>query len=503
MIVTSCDEGVLERLRSRMVGGAARIEQVAHKSANGSSHMNDPTPPCMCRGVYQARLPSPEFMTQTAPFRRAAVVGLGVVGIPVAAKIAESGIRTTGLDIDERRVASIREGRYPFESDEPGIDALIARVHDEGLLTATTDPETAIKDADVVIVVVQTPVEKDGQPRYGALKAALTGIGPHLAPGVLLVVESTLAPGTMKQVVQPTLEAASGKRAGKDFLLGHCPERVMPGKLLQNITRYDRVVGGMDPESTERMLQLYGSFVEGHLTPTDMTTAEVVKTTENAYRDVQIAFANEVARICQEVGADAWEVRRHVNLVEDRNMHMPGTGVGGHCITKDGLLLAYAAKGFEPQLLRTARRVNEEMPEATVRLVAEALGAHLDAAPEEVLQGRKVTILGASYLPGSDDTRDTPSLPIANTLKGRGAAVTLVDPYAEEPLGDHPVGADLEAALDGADVVLLSTAHKQYTAPDWPAWARRMRTLVAVDGRGAWAPGEARAAGFTYRGIGR
>lgn len=465
--------------------------------------MNGPPGPMQVPWALSVCQGSRRAMSRTVPFRRAAVVGLGVVGIPVAAKLAEAGIKTTGLDIDERRVAALQEGRYPFEADEPGIEGLIERIHGEGLLSATTDPKTAIAEADVVVVVVQTPVEPDGRPRYGALKSALESIGPHLAERSLVIVESTLAPGTMKAVVQPTLEAASGKSAGEGFLLGHCPERVMPGKLLQNITRYDRVVGGIDPESTERMLQLYGCFVEGRLSPTDMTTAEVVKTTENAYRDVQIAFANEVARICQEVGADAWEVRRHVNQVEDRNMHMPGTGVGGHCITKDGLLLASAAHGFEPMLLRTARLVNQAMPAATAELVADAVGARLETAPDEALEGRKVVLLGASYLPGSDDTRDTPTLPLAAALTTKGAALVLVDPYVAGPLGDHAVGPDLDAALDGADVVVLSTAHKQYLGPDWSGWKKRMRTPVAVDGRGAWSPQEARDAGFTYRGIGR
>lgn len=442
-------------------------------------------------------------MSKRAPFRKAAVVGLGVVGIPVAAKLAEAGIPTTGLDIDERRVAAIRSGQYPFEAEEPGIEELLAKVHEQGTLRATTDAKGAIADAEAVIVVVQTPVDDDGVPRFGALKAALEGVAPHLEQGALLVVESTLAPGTMKDVVQPTLEQASGKKAGRDFLLGHCPERVMPGKLLRNITHYDRVVGGFDEASTERMLQLYGTFVQGRLSPTDMTTAEVVKTTENAYRDVQIAFANEVARICQTVGADAWEVRRHVNMVEDRNMHMPGVGVGGHCIPKDGLLLASAARGFEPLLLYTARTVNQGMPQATADLTAETLAGQLGEDPKTVLEGRKVVVLGAAYLPGSDDTRDSPSVPLVKALLQRGAKVVLVDPYVKEPLEGIDVVQDLEPALRDADAVVLSTAHKAYIDADWDTWAKAMRTRVAIDGRGVWDPKVARDAGFAYRGVGR
>lgn len=437
-----------------------------------------------------------------APFRRAAVVGLGVVGIPVAAKIAEAGVRTVGLDVDEPRARAIAEGRYPFDSEEPGMSELLARLHRDDLLTATTDPVEALKDADAVVLVVQTPVDKDGVPRYRALEAALRSVGENLKQGALVVIESTIAPGTMRGIVQKTLEESSGMTAGTDFHLGHCPERVMPGKLLHNIIHYDRVVGGIDGASTERMLDLYRLFVKGELHPTDMTTAEVVKTTENAYRDVQIAFANEVARICQGLGVDVWEVRGFVNRVEDRNMHLPGVGVGGHCITKDGLLLAHGAVGFEPSLLRTARAVNLEMPRVTAELVRDTLAAHTGADGRNVLQDKRIVILGASYLPGSDDTRDAPTLPLAEALMAGGADVLLVDPHVPE-LAGHPVTQDLEAALDQADMVVVSTAHKEYTKPDWAGWQRRMRTPVAVDGRGVWDPREARAAGFTYRGIGR
>lgn len=436
-------------------------------------------------------------------FDKGCVVGLGVVGIPVAAKLAEAGIPTVGLDVDKERVAAIASGRYPFESEEPGMAELLAKVHGSGTLTATTDPAEAIQGADVVIVVVQTPVDDEGIPRYAALKAALASIAPHLQKGTLIVVESTIAPGTMRNIVVPALEQGSGLKAGPDLHVGHCPERVMPGKLLHNITHYDRVVGGIDPAATERMLQLYRLFVTGELSPTDMTTAEVVKTTENAYRDVQIAFANEVARICQVVGADAWEVRKHVNRVEDRNMHMPGTGVGGHCIPKDGLLLAYGAGGrFEPLLLHTARRVNEQMPQAAAELVAEALAQHTNTGTQGVLKGRTVVVLGASYLPGSDDLRDTPAGPLATALETLGATVVITDPYVER-MPERAVERDLETALKGADAIIISTAHKQYLSPPWPRWAELVATRVAVDGRGVWDPAAARDAGFTYRGIGR
>lgn len=436
----------------------------------------------------------------SADLENACVVGLGVVGIPVAAMLAKSGIRTVGLDVDEKRVAAIAAGRYPMDSEEPGMDDLLEGLHESGMLTATTEAGEAVSDADAVIVVVQTPVESDGRPRYGALKAALTSVGQNLKSGALVVVESTIAPGTMGGIVRPILEETSGMTAGKDFLLGHCPERVMPGKLLRNIIHYDRVLGGFDDASRNRMRDLYSLYVEGDLMDADMTTAEVVKTTENAYRDVEIAFANEVALICQELGVDVWRVRELVNRVEGRNMHLPGVGVGGHCIPKDGLLLASAARDVEPRMLRTARDVNEAMPQATAHLTAATL---IEAGLVDGLSGAVVAVLGASYLPQSDDTRHTPSEALADSLAASGAEVRLVDPFVEGPLGDHPVSHDVLDALDGADVVVLATAHNDYLRPNWSAWLERMRTPVVIDGRGVYDPAAVRAAGFRYRGIGR
>lgn len=428
---------------------------------------------------------------------KACVVGLGIVGIPVAAKLAECGLHVTGLDVDAKRAGAVARGEYPFTSTEPGLRELIATQHKTGRLTATTDAKIAVADADVVLIAVQTPTDADGTPRYHVLKAALSSITPHLKDGALVIVESTLSPGTMRSIVQPTLEA-TGKKAGKDFLLGHCPERVMPGKLLQNLVHYTRVVGGFDSASTKAMLDLYAAFVKGRLQPTDMTTAEVVKTTENAYRDVEIAFANEVALICQDLGVDAWKVRELVNQVEGRNMHMPGTGVGGHCIPKEGLLLASAARTFKPRLLVLARHVNDTMPTETVRLLGQMM-----ADDKAALKGATVVILGASYLPGSDDVRHTPTTPMAQALESAGAVVRIVDPFVHERLDGRPVHADPLSCLSGAHAVILSTAHPQFLNPDWSAWRKAMAAGFALDGRGAWDAQAARRAGFAYRGIGR
>ena len=298
-----------------------------------------------------------------------AIIGLGYVGLPVACMFAQAGFSTIGVDVDSARIEKINRGENPIEGKEPGLAELIAQVTQTCKLHCTTD-YAALHNTDVVLVSVQTPVEdSDHRPRYQHLQSALAALGKVLKTGALVIIESTLAPGTIHRIVIPALEAAVGGSAGEAFQIGHCPERVMPGKLLHNITKMDRVVGGQTPEVAQVMVSLYRNIVEGELDPTDPLTAELVKTTENAYRDVQIAFANEVARICETLGGDVWRGRELVNKSPGRNMHFPGAGVGGHCIPKDPwLLITNAADAVQPVLIPAARSVNRAMPGHVVKL---------------------------------------------------------------------------------------------------------------------------------------
>ncbi|HVL49308.1 MAG TPA: nucleotide sugar dehydrogenase [Candidatus Thermoplasmatota archaeon] len=430
--------------------------------------------------------------------RRVVVIGLGYVGIPVAAKLADVGYDVTGLDLDRAKVDAVNAGRYPIQGNEPGLPELLARVVAAGRLRATTDPE-AIAQADVVFVNVQTPFDVEAfEPRYTHLAAALGDVGKRLRKGMLVIVESTIAPTTMDRLARPTLEKASGLVAGRDFDLVHCPERVMPGKLLKNLTTLARVVGGVTPAAAERASRIYRRIVSADLDTTDMLTAELVKTAENTYRDVQIAFANELARIAETLGADAWRVRELVNKVPERHVHLPGLGVGGHCIPKDPWLLAHGTKGrYTPELIVRARAVNEAAPQAAAALVERAL-----VRAGGSVAGSRVAILGASYLPDSDDTRHAPTLPLARALAAKGATVAIHDPFAKR-LEEFPVEADLETVVKDADVIVLATAHAAYRALDWGRLAKLARTRVLVDGRNTVSAEAARKAGFAVSAVGR
>lgn len=402
-----------------------------------------------------------------------AQVGLGYVGLPVACMFAKSGFRTTGLDVIAERVKKVNQGINPIEGIEPGLSDLIETVIGSGNLHCTSDVNQ-LSDADIVIVAVQTPVEEDThKPHYENLRAALTDLGTVLQEGALVIIESTIAPSTMHMVVIPTLEASSGKKVGEGFYLGHCPERVMPGRLLYNIENMDRVIGGYDDETAQTMKLLYTNIIRGTLDTTDVLTAELVKTTENAYRDVQIAFANEVARVCEALGGDVWKVRDLVNKSPGRNMLLPGAGVGGHCIPKDPwLLISSIQEDVKSQLIPTARHINEAMPAHVLKLTQSALrDANID--PAEAI----VAVMGYSYLENSDDTRHTPSEAFLQVARSQVKELRVHDPFVSAYKGD------LNAVLADAHVAVILVAHDEYKQINWEATLPIMANQIVVDAR--------------------
>jgi UDP-N-acetyl-D-mannosaminuronic acid dehydrogenase len=437
---------------------------------------------------------------------RVVVIGLGYVGLPVACLFAEAGFPVVGIRRSQEKVDMINRGECPIEGDEPGLPELVAQVASGARFGATTDYGPC-READVVLVAVETPVDATThKPRYRALRSALTDLGRHLSPGTLVIIESTIAPGTMDRVVKPTLERESGLEAHvasenvqpstfnlqQSFYLVNCPERVMPGKLLHNIRHMHRVVGGSSPDAAKLAVRFYRHIVKADLDPVDCLTAELVKTMENAYRDVQIAFANEMALLCEDLGADVWEVRELVNKSPYRAMHLPGAGVGGHCIPKDPwLLIANAGDRFEPRLIPTARAVNDGMPHHMVELTVEALeeaGVAIDEA--------KVAVLGYAYLENSDDTRNSPSAVLVERLRELGAEVAIHDPYVPEYQGD------LTERARGADALVVMVAHDDYRAMNLDHLRAQLSHAIVIDGRHVFTEEETRAAGWVYGGVG-
>jgi UDP-N-acetyl-D-mannosaminuronic acid dehydrogenase len=417
-----------------------------------------------------------------------AVIGLGYVGLPVACMFADAGFRVVGIERSAEKVDLINRGVSPIEGEEPGLAEMLAGAVRNGKLRATSD-YAACREARAISISVETPVGDDNRPAYAALRSALASLGPNLARGTLVIIESTIAPGTMQRVVAPALEAASGLRAAEDLYLVHCPERVMVGRLLHNLRHMPRAVGGMTPEAAQRAVALYRTFVEADLDATTALNAEIVKTTENTYRDVQIAFANEMALVCEDLGADVWEVRTLVNKCPYRDMHLPGAGVGGHCLPKDPwLLLTHTSAGFPARLIPAARAVNEGMPAHVADLVVDGL----HAAGKDIA-GARVAVLGYAFLENSDDTRNSPSEVLVERLRTLGAEPVIHDPYVSEYRGD------LQERVQGCDAAVLMVRHSEYLQLDPQELVGWLASPVVVDGRHAFAAG---AAHWIYRGVG-
>ena len=424
---------------------------------------------------------------------RLAVIGLGYVGLPVAAMFADEGFDVTGVEIIPERVEKINKGISPIEGDEPGLADLLARVIQTGRLRATMNYED-LRDRDVILIDVETPVDDHNIPRYEALRSALKSLGPVLKKGALVIVESTVAPGTTKNFILPLLEEQVDTRLNEGFYLGICPERVMPGKLLKNLSTLSRVAGGMTSETSEAMIALYRHIVHADLDPADCVTAELVKTTENAYRDVQIAFANEVALICEAAGGDVWKVRELVNKSPMRQMHLPGAGVGGHCIPKDPWLLAYGASGTDVQLriIPAAREVNNSMPLHMVKLLENAL----KQAGKPLLDAR-IAVLGYAYLENSDDTRNSPTRSLVARLYELGAQPVIHDPWIPEYDGD------VFECVKGCDAVIVMVAHNEYRGIDPGEFKSVLRLPILVDGRHVYDGDKVKDSGLRYFCVGQ
>ncbi len=429
---------------------------------------------------------------------RIAVIGMGYVGIPAAVLLADvPGFEVVGVQRRSPRsgwkIDLLNRGGSPFPETEPEIGELIRRVALEKKTFRVVEDPAGAANADVILIDVQTPVEDDHTPRYESLKQVAAQVGDQLRKGVLVCIESTVAPGTTVNVVKPILEQRSAMRAGDDFHLAFSYERVMVGRLLHNIRSYPRIVGGLTPDCGQKAAELYRKIMKAPVVVTDCLTAEVAKTVENAYRDVNIAFANEIALICESLGVNVYEVRKLVNNLPNdpsnpvanpvRNMHLPGAGVGGHCLPKDSWLLKYGVDTYgrspvESRLVAGARNLNDSMPAHMAELTAKALQQQGVSLPEA-----RVAVLGFAFLEQSDDTRNTPTVPFIESLRSRGIRDIVVhDPFVRSD-EQVRIEADLHQALRNADCACIITRHKLYLEFEWAKAAKLMRHPVIVDGR--------------------
>lgn len=445
---------------------------------------------------------------------RIVVIGMGYVGIPMAALLADvPNFYVTGIQRRSKRsgwkIDWLNEGKNPFKGDEPGLDELIERVVKNNKFQVT-DKYDDVDNADYVLIDVQTPVDLYTKvPRYESLIEVSKKTARHMKKGVTIIIESTVAPGTTNNIVQPLLEKESRLKRTEDFYLVFSFERVMPGKLLEYITDFPRVIGGGCPEANERAKYLYGKVVKKELQVTDTLTAELTKCIENSYRDVNIAFANEMALLCEDFNRDIFEIIDLINHRHDRMVHYPGSGVGGHCLTKDPYLLlygheAYSEKNYKSyiKLVPYSRELNDFMPVHMVSLMEDAL-----REARKLVDNIKICLMGVSYKANTDDTRNTPAQSIIETLMKRYHSHNIIytahDPYVKKRDYDlTDLTDDFKKAVNNSDVLLFATNHKQYYEIDLNELKEKMNTPIIIDGRNIFDKNQLEQKGFIYRKVG-
>jgi UDP-N-acetyl-D-mannosaminuronic acid dehydrogenase len=445
---------------------------------------------------------------------------MGYVGIPAAVLFADAdefdhvlgfqrASSTSGFKIDMLNI-----GESPLKGNEPGLEELLKKVVNAGKFRCTSD-FSRISELDAVALAIQTPFsnQKDLEPDFSALIAGIQNAGKYLRPGMLVVLESTITPGTTNGMARRILEEESELIAGQDFALAHAPERVMVGRLLKNIREHDRIVGGINDASTQRAVELYAPVLtKGKIIKMTATAAEVTKTAENTFRDLQIAAVNQLALYCEAMGVNVYDVRAGIDSLKGegitRAILWPGAGVGGHCLTKDTYHLERGAKILGTHLdypdgadsiYVLARKVNDFMPKHMYHLTLDAL-KRIGKRPE----GSKIAILGWAFINDSDDARNPPSEPYRDFLLEAGAEVAVHDSYVLSYPGVE-LNRDLEEVVREADCISIMTAHHDYFKLD-PIRMKKLtgqKNPIIVDGRNVVEPDRFIDAGFVYKGIGR
>ena len=399
-------------------------------------------------------------------FDTISIIGLGYIGLPTATLFASRKKKVIGVDVNQHAVDTINQGKIHII--EPELDMLVhASVH-EGYLRATTTPEPA----DAFLIAVPTPFKDGHQPDLSYIESAARSIAPVLAKGNLVILESTSPVGATEQLAawlaetRPDLSFPQQAGEEADVQVAHCPERVLPGHVVRELVTNDRVIGGMTRKASDMACTLYKTFVEGECIITNARTAEMCKLTENSFRDVNIAFANELSMICDKLEINVWELITLANHHPRVKILQPGAGVGGHCIAVDPWFVVSSAPE-EARLIRTAREVNDHKPEWVVEKIQAKITDVLAANPGKTIAEVKVACLGLAFKPDIDDLRESPAVEITEKVARLGCQVLAVEPNIEslprKLSASNLMLAQLEGALADADVVCVLVKHREFT----------------------------------------
>lgn len=411
-------------------------------------------------------------------FKKISIIGLGYIGLPTAAIMASRGIKVIGVDINQQTVDTINQGKIHIV--EPDLDIVVRSVVQTGQLKATTIPEVA----DAFLIAVPTPFKEDHKPDLSYIKSAAEAIAPVLEKGNLVVLESTSPVGATEKLAdwlaedRPDLSFPQQKGDNADIFIAHCPERVLPGYVLQELVSNDRIIGGMTPRCAKAAIELYKIFVKGECLITTARTAELSKLTENAYRDVNIAFANELSLVCEELHVNVWEMIELSNRHPRVNILQPGPGVGGHCIAVDPWFIVDSAPD-QTQLIRIARIVNDSKPLYVLKKIQAKAGR---------FKNPKIACFGLAFKANIDDLRESPALQIVKMLNHEQVGeLLIVEPHINilpESLV-HKTNiclVDTYLALEQADIVIGLVDHNEFKQVDQDL----LKEKIVIDLRGMW-----------------
>ena len=415
------------------------------------------------------------------------VVGLGYVGLPVACLCAHK-YNVIGADIDKDRISSLKEGKCPIKDEK--LEVSFKKIKDK--LEFTSNVEEAVSQSNIVLICVPTPVDKNHIPDLTALKSATTSVSNAMKENTLVIIESTIFPGTTEEVILPILE-----KSGKKFLLAHCPERIDPGNKNFTIERIPRVIGGIDKESSLKAFDFYETIISSGdiIVLGSVKAAEATKIMENTFRDINIAFVNEMAKSFDKAGIDITEVIKGAKTKPFAFMpHYPGAGVGGHCIPVDPYYLIEKAKsiGFSHKFLSLAREINDSMPAYTVELLENEL-----KKLNQEMNDAKVGVLGLSYKADVDDTRESPAFEIIKILKEKNADVLVFDPHVQK----NSSADSIDEILNKSDYIILVTNHKEFKNMEDKLKENNIK--IVIDGRNFLDKEKIKSLCIAYHGIGR
>ncbi|GLB59003.1 nucleotide sugar dehydrogenase [Cytobacillus sp. NCCP-133] len=399
--------------------------------------------------------------------KKLCVIGLGYIGLPTAVMFANHGLKVHGMDVNEKAVGMINNKELHIE--ENGLQERLNQAIDSGNLTVSLSPE----EADVFIIAVPSPINDDKTANLEYVRKATQSIVPFVKKGNLVILESTVPPRTVEDVMLPVLKE-TGLNLGEELFVSHSPERVIPGKVFEELVNNDRIIGGINEESSRLTVELYRTFVKGEIHVTNATTAEMVKVIENTYRDINIAFANELAKISEKINVDVWEAIKLANYHPRVNIHQPGPGVGGHCIAVDPWFLVELQPDLA-KMIHLARSTNDGMPEHTANRIQEIL-------KEQGIQQGRAAVLGLAFKANIDDMRESPSMDVLRHLEELGLDFTAYDPHIKEI--KHPRQTqELMEAADHADMLVVLTDHTVFKEINPETVAEKMRSKIVFDAK--------------------